>query len=450
MGIAITILSVLCLALFVLATVFFGKYNKLKGDYASLNAETEQFIKRGERQDDTIRALVEQAKKDSNKSLVAYLGDSLAGTMQRVSGDRRLSLEELNKKLAKVPGADTAPLLGVLTDREQKIAALTGQLDVAEKARTQALADRQNEIDRVKGIESRHKATIDAQTAEIDKYKEEVESYREGTNKVRAEMDANISRLANEAQAREDELRARIGKLQDETLVQQGIIARLRADNTKNLATGKAEEALVDATVIGLNPGANSVVIGIGSRQKVQLGMTFSVYADANSIRPDAQGNYMPGKGALEVINVGENSSTCRIRMEAKGNPIVTGDVVANPIYDPNKVYRFVVFGNFDVNEDGVATPQEQSDLRAVVENWGGRVQEDLGGDTDFLVLGERPVLPPKPGPDSPIEILQEYIRLNRVIDRYDQLYKQAIATGLPVLNQNRLDTLIGRVRGAR
>src|SRR5689334_11905271 len=108
-GIAITILSVLCLALFVLATVFFGKYNKLKGDYASLDAETAQFIKRTERQDDSIRALLEQAKKDGNKSLVAYLNDSLAGTMQRVSGSKRESLGDLTTKLTKVQGAETSP-----------------------------------------------------------------------------------------------------------------------------------------------------------------------------------------------------------------------------------------------------------------------------------------------------------------------------------------------------
>lgn len=450
MGIAITILSVLCLALFVLATVFFGKYNKQKGDYAALNSEVEQFIKRSERQDDTVRALVTQAKADGNKSLVAYLGDSLSGTMQRVSGNKRKSLDELSKELSGVPGADTAPLMAVLSERQQKIATLSKQLEGAENDRKRALDDRQAEVDRVKGIETRHKATVEALSAEVRKYQDEVESYREGTNQARAQMDSQVAKLAAEAQAREDELKARIAKLQDETVIQQGIISKLRAKNNESLVTSKGEASLVDGSVVGLNPGANSVVISLGRKQKIQLGMTFSVYSDANGIKPDAEGNYVPGKGALEVINVGDNSSTCRIRFEAKGNPIVTGDVIANPIYDPSKVYKFVVYGNFDINGDGMATPQEQNDLRALVEAWGGKLTDDLGGDTDFLVLGERPVLPPKPGPDAPIELLQEYIRLVRVIDRYDQLFAQAIATGLPVLNQNRLDTLIGRVRGAR
>ena len=68
----------------------------------------------------------------------------------------------------------------------------------------------------------------------------------------------------------------------------------------------------------------------------------------------------------------------------------------------------------------------------------------DLQGDVDFLVLGERPVLPPRPGNDAPLELVQEYIRLDRIVQRYDRLLEQARATSLPVLNENRLYTLLG------
>ena len=35
---------------------------------------------------------------------------------------------------------------------------------------------------------------------------------------------------------------------------------------------------------------------------------------------------------------------------------MVSGDVIANAVYDPKKSYRFVVFGAFDTDGDGVAT----------------------------------------------------------------------------------------------
>jgi len=169
------------------------------------------------------------------------------------------------------------------------------------------------------------------------------------------------------------------------------------------------------------------------------------VYSDAASVKPDQNGDFPPGKATLEVINVGDNSSICRIKNETRGNPVVNGDVIVNPLYDPNKVYTFLLYGNFDANGDGVSTPGERADLQAIIESWGGKVVDELGGNVDFLVLGERPVLPPRPSADAPVEILQEYIRLNRAIDRYEALYKQSMATSLPLLNENRLYTLLGR-----
>lgn len=180
--------------------------------------------------------------------------------------------------------------------------------------------------------------------------------------------------------------------------------------------------------------------------------MSFAIYADAASIKVDpASGEYPRGKANVEVIAVSDTTSTCRLLSESKGNPVAVGDSVANALYDPSKTYSFLIYGNFDVNNDAIATPTEQSDLKALIEGWGGKSVDDLGGDVDFLVLGQRPILPPRPGADAPIEILQEYIRLSRIVERYDTLYKQAISTGLPVLNENRLYTLIGRERaGAR
>ena len=82
--------------------------------------------------------------------------------------------------------------------------------------------------------------------------------------------------------------------------------------------------------------------------------------------------------------------------------------------------------------------------MRSKIAAWRGEVMEDLGGDVDFLVLGERPVLPPEPSRNAPIEVLQEFIRLKGIRDRYDDLARRAAESSIPVLNLNRLDTLTG------
>jgi len=451
-GVTITILGVLSLALFVLAAVFYGKYNKARGELTSYQTENDQYIKAAERQNDGVRALVQLAQKSGNKSVVGYLSDNYRGVMQAVSGSSGDTVEGLRSKIAgrlRVNEGEVAsapPLLDVIADRDSKIEGLSKQLAASEAGRKTALADLLNETTRVKSIEDEHAKSVQALTAGVGKYKDEVEQYREGTDSARAKMDSELAKRSGEFQSREDELLARIAKMQEDVIVQSAIIQELRGKATGNVLKPQDEYALVDGTVVGLSAG-NGAVISVGARQKVQLGMTFAVYSDAASVKPDRNGDYPPGKATLEVINVGENSSTCRIKDETRGNPVVNGDVIVNPLYDPSKVYTFLLYGNFDANGDGVATPGERSDLQAIIESWGGKAVDELGGNVDFLVLGERPLLPPRPSADAPVEILQEYIRLNRAIDRYESLYKQSMATGLPLLNENRLYTLLGRGR---
>ena len=170
------------------------------------------------------------------------------------------------------------------------------------------------------------------------------------------------------------------------------------------------------------------------------------MYPDAGSIRPDPRtGDYARGKATLEVTRVDDTTSTARVLSSQRGNPVIRGDVMANALYDPAKVYSFLVFGNFDTNGDGLASADEQTDVKAQIQEWGGNITQALSGDVDFLVLGSRPVLPPTPPADAPVPVVQEFIRLKRTVQEYDRLLEQATATSIPVLNQNRLFTLTGR-----
>src|SRR5206468_2777376 len=105
----------------------------------------------------------------------------------------------------------------------------------------------------------------------------------------------------------------------------------------------------------------------------------------------------------------------------------------ANAVYDPNKVYTFLVYGNFDANQDGVATQQEAVDIRALIESWGGKVVDELAGNVDswggkvvdelaanvdFLVLGQKPPLPPQPQSGAPAAVIQEYMRVRRIAEQ--------------------------------
>jgi len=369
----------------------------------------------------------------------------MQGTMRRVSGSPNETVASLENKLAQIPGAGGSSLMQVVQDLQGKASQLEAQLTQADSDRRRALEDLANESDRVAKMQESHNAAVAALNAEIGTYKGEVDQYRDGINDTRKEMDARVERLLADSRDQEAKLTERIRQLQDQNLVLQNQVSVLRGEKNKDILKPEDEFALVDGQIAGIDGGSGQVFIDIGRADKVRLGMTFAVYGSAREIRPDDSGAYPRGKATLEVIAVDQDSATCRVLTETRGNPVVKGDVIANAVYDPTKTYKFLVWGNFDADRDGRVTPREKMDIEAMIMAWGGEVVEELTGDVDFLVLGERPVLPPAPRAGSPIEIMQEYIRLDRVVQRYNELFGQAAATGLPVLNENRLYTLIGR-----
>jgi hypothetical protein len=82
----------------------------------------------------------------------------------------------------------------------------------------------------------------------------------------------------------------------------------------------------------------------------------------------------------------------------------------------------------------------------AIIERWGGEVIEEITGDLDFLVLGRKPNEPLQPAPNAPRAVYDEYLRQQNRVERYEQLFDEATASSIPVLNENRLRTLIGEL----
>ncbi|HYE02390.1 MAG TPA: hypothetical protein VD963_04040, partial [Phycisphaerales bacterium] len=294
-------------------------------------------------------------------------------------------------------------------------------------------------------IETSSREALAAVTAELDRYKDEVERYREEITQLKGVMNQQVEQARDEARETTARLNVDITELQKQVALGNETAKRLQESLRGQTFKAGDEYALVDAQVIGLDTAENVAFINIGRNQKVVLGMTFEVYSEPTAIRPNAEtGDYPPGKAALEVIRVDDDTAVARIVRAKRGNPVVRGDVIANAVYDPRKTYRMLVFGNFDANRDGKATPGEQADIEAMIRVWGGQVVQELSGNVDFLVLGDRPVLPPAPPATAPVPVIQEYVRQRGVVQQYDRLLEQARATSIPIINENRLRTLVG------
>jgi hypothetical protein len=284
--------------------------------------------------------------------------------------------------------------------------------------------------------------------SDIRNYSNEVGNYRARVQSIESSFEERLREIQGSATSTEDDLRVRVNDIRTENIILKEQLVRLRGESDEDLAP-RAEEALVDGEILGRNTVSNTVELSIGNRDRVQLGMSFSVYGTANEVQIDPRtGEYSLPKGVVEIIRVDNSTSTARVLRSQQGNPIVRGDIIVNPVYDPNKVYQFVVFGLFDTNGDGVSTAAERDGLDALIQGWGGRLVNDVDGNVDFVVLGRRPSLPPEPQAGDPIGVIQEYRRQLNLVRRYDELFQRAEATAIPVLNENRLYTLLGKRPG--
>ncbi len=463
--VTITVLGLLSLGLFVSTIVFYGNLNKAEGELAAAQQGLSEYINAQERQDPRISTIADAAQSEG-KTVVGYLHDDLRQAVSTITSraDRgtfanaraRLDSVQLDGIAAATgwSGQGTPPSLGQLTSSgsfEDLLRQVDGSIDLlntriasAEKARNVAENDLRNEQDRSRARDAQHRQTLAAINDELALYRSEVEQYRTGIDQHRTDMDGHVASIRTAAESQEEQLLDRIASLEEQKLDLLDQIDRLRGERKADLLEGRPEESLVDGRVVAVDPAERTATIDLGSDDKIRVGLTFAVYEEPSAIRPDDNGNYPRGKASLEVIRIDGMSAICRVTNERAGNPVVKGDVLANAVYDPRKVYKFMVVGNFDVNRDGIATEAERIAIAALIGEWGGVVSDELSGDVDFLVMGARPTLPPPPPLDAPIPVVEQFVQAQQMIARYDELFQQAAATSLPVLNQNRLRTLIG------
>ena len=447
MGITVGLCGVAAAGFFVTTLVFYGQMQESKRKLEQYQVDTKELVKDTERNSEAVRLMIEEAKKAQGKSLVGYMQEGLSNLSEKISGARGDTIGTLTGKVSRALGEAGGNLLTVLSERDAKVASLEREKADADNARKQALAQLQEASDRIKRLQESQQTTVAALNTDVGTYRRNAEDYGQAVDKARADIQAQITKIKDEAEKEKVEINNQLTKSRDELLVAQAKIRELQRGRSRDSVRPTDEFALVDGSVIDLdNVDDRLVVISRGKADKLVIGMTFEVYGDAQLIKPDSRtGEYPRGKATVEVTKLDEKTAFARIVRNPRGNPVAKGDVIANPVYDPSKQYTFLVFGNFDPDRTGRSTEDGQGIVRAMIEGWGGKLSDQLSGDTDFLILGARPTLPPRPPADAPAPVVQEFIRAQRQVREYDRLVEQAAATSIPILNENRLNTLLGK-----
>jgi len=115
----------------------------------------------------------------------------------------------------------------------------------------------------------------------------------------------------------------------------------------------------------------------------------------------------------------------------------------------PYSKYNFLVHGNFDLDQNGVATSQDAEVIQRLITQWGGNIVGEINVDTDFVVLGKEPAIPDRPIDPDPIA-QANYERAVAEYDAYQEISAKARTYRIPILNQNRFLYLVGYYEQAK
>jgi NAD-dependent DNA ligase len=128
-----------------------------------------------------------------------------------------------------------------------------------------------------------------------------------------------------------------------------------------------------DGQIVASQSADGFVVINRGHRQNLRNGTKFTVF--------NKRGGRTIQKGEIQIIAVEEGISTARVLIESdKNDPLISGDHLHNPIYDPDKVKRFAIRGDF--------TSYSKEEIAEFIKDSGGAVDPEITIRTDYLVAG--------------------------------------------------------------
>jgi len=197
-----------------------------------------------------------------------------------------------------------------------------------------------------------------------------------------------------------------------------------------------------DGKIILIDDQAKVVHLNIGSNEHVYPGLTFSVYDRGASVAEDGK-----GKAEIKVFDVAETYSAARITKSELKRPILQGDIVANLIWDGDKTNIFVIIGDFDLDEDGMFDYNATDKIKGRIETWGGKVDDDVSIDTDFIVIGKQPQLRSRPNLED-LEVdpmaMEKYENSLQRLNHYNNVLDRAQALWIPVLRYDKFLDFIG------
>jgi hypothetical protein len=402
--IALIIFVILTIILIVSTYMFFSSYQKVNEANKALVA------------DNTSKDTAARAANEESTALKNMIGAGATDKAAEAEARTKKDMEAYGKG---IPEANrnyrflVEHLGGELKTANTRIAELTGQnTSLAEKIKSDEAA-KAAEI-------AKYKETLEKTAADLKAEREKFTQDRDTITNDKTELVKKFDSKRKEHEELTRKTSAQIAVLNEDKSKLRGTLDRI---NDEKLRTEKANE-VPDGRVTWVSQAQRVVWINLGTGDGLRRQISFSVFD-----REDSNPREGTQKGKIEVVRLMQNHmSEARIIDDNVSNPIMPGDPIFSPTWEPGRAEHFALAGFMDIDGDGSDDRQRVRDL---ISMNGGVIDAEtteagktgkMTINTKYMVLGEQP----KAGADGKTDAIAAYTEM------YDEAKNYGVKT-MPV-----------------
>ncbi len=453
---AVTVWMIIFVALWLTSTVFlvvlYTGQEELKAEADRLLQKNDKLVSRQEESSLDIARNARRAS-EGGPTVVGLLEAARKETARLASGEELDDAETIRRKRDQLIDSMIAGGLIPRADRLagqsffESLSTLYKAFEAEHALRAQAEQRREeleDEVAKLVELNTQQKNDFDAQAKEMSDGLARAEADRVRYRKNRDDAVADMERGFEERRTQDEneittEREHNTSLHRDLNELRKRFVAQQEKFGALELGGGSLSVVRqADGTILTAVPGDEVVYIDLGAKDRLIIGLQFSVYSAETGIPSNGR-----AKARIEVVSIASKSAECKILSVGANELIVSGDLVANPIFDADRTLTFLTIGRFDLDHDGDFDADGSAIVESMVHAWGGRITDELTAMTDFLIVGSPP-RQPRPARDASPEQEQRVAREKRAWDQYVSTLASARNLSVPAMSQDVFMNFLG------
>lgn len=306
-------------------------------------------------------------------SLVVGYRDASVVTSRSDPAAIQADVEAVRQQVGSVlGGSESKPTV------QQALGALRSALQSAQSAQVQANSDLQAEVAKRRAAEEAVSSAVADLRNQLDQLNQQLADERQRADNQSSQDNRRFDELVAAQQASDAAAREAQQALAEFEVNARRDRSSLEAQ-IKALAVRRegVEPEAVDGSILSVGSTGAVAYVDLGARHGLRRGTRFEVLREGKS------GELHP-MGTVEVREVEDDMALVGLLGEPDAfDPILAGDKLRNPHFEPNKVLHFFLLGDFPLT-----LSKEQATARLL--ELGAAVDEAISTGTDVVVLGEK------------------------------------------------------------